>query len=150
MDAVLIQIADAVTGALGNALLSQTFDPNRAYTPVHNIKDLTNLSITVIPIERRTILLDRGGHSFNDYVIDVVIQKSLPHGPLTNDQINVFCDPLMFLAEEIAALFYINILTDYPQARCTSAEHAPVVAHHHIDEERVFTSVVQLTFRVGS
>jgi hypothetical protein len=150
MDAVLIQIADAVTGALGDAALSKAFDPSRAYTPVHNIKDLTNLSITVVPVSRVTALLDRSGRSFNDYVTDVVIQQSLPHGPLTNDQINFFCDPLVFLAEEIVALFYINILAAYPQARCTSANHDPVVAHHHIDEERVFTSVVQLTFRVGA
>lgn len=148
-DAIVIQVADAVAAELNSASLSQPFTAHRGYRPVQNIADMP-LTITVVPIARRSILLNRAGASFNDYTIDIGIDKRLPEGPLTDDEINAFCDPLMFLCEEIVALFYESKLTDYPDARCTNVNNEPIFAPHRIDDLRTFTSIITLTFRVGT
>lgn len=149
MDAVLIQIADAVTAELNGATLSQDFTAVRVYVPLHDNQELVDLKVTVVPNGRHSTLLDRGGRAFNDYVVDVGVQKSLPQGPLTDVQLNAACDPLMSFAEEIVSLFYTHVLTTYPAARCTSIKNEPVYYPAHVDQQGTFTSVVSLTFRIG-
>jgi len=147
MPSTIVAITEAVTDYLNGATLSQSFIAERAYAPVHNIKDLTSIAVTVVPISVTGQNLNRRGQNLNEYVIDVAIQKRLGIGRMTNDEVNAVVDPLMQLGEEIQALFGG---TNMAGARCIDSKNEPIYASHHIDEQRVFTSVIVLIFRKGS
>jgi len=149
MPAVVIAIADAVAAVLNAAELNQPFTAVRRYVPVRDLKDLATLAVTVVPATLAGTLLDRAGHNLYTYTIDVGIQKSIGSGEMTSDQINNACDPLMLFAEQAADLFDGKSLAGYPQARCIDVKNVPIFAPNHLDEMRVFTSVLSLTFRLG-
>jgi len=139
MASVVIEIADAVTAALNAASLSQTFVAERAYVPVHELKDLVDLKVTVVPASLSMVTLSRRDDDF-DYVIDIGIQKRI-----ANTTAGI--DPFMTLAEEIVDLFRGVKLTGYETALCVAAANAPIYSPQHIDEYHLFTTVISLTFR---
>ncbi len=149
MAAAVIAIADAVTAALNAATLSQSFVATRHYVPVHQLDDLADLKVTVVPASLVSTILDRGGNALNSYVIDVGVQKTIGQGSMTPTQVNAACDPLMVLAEEISGQFQGKPLAGFPQARCIEAKNAPIFVPAMVDELRVFTSVLSLTFRLA-
>lgn len=144
----VIDIADAVVTALNGATLSQSFVAERKYVPVHELDDLAQLRVSVVPATLEGVLIDRAGRNLYTFTIDVAVQKSIGSGAMTDVQINAACDPLMTLSEEIADLFDGKALTS-PAARCTDVKNVPIFAPAHLDEKRVFTSVVSLTFKLG-
>jgi hypothetical protein len=147
--AIIVIIADAVTAALNGASLSQVFTAERAYVPIHELKDLSTLRVSVVAASLEGALLDRSGRNLYSYVIDVGVQQAIGRGPMSAADINVVSDPLMLLAQEIADLFDGQSLETYPRARCVDVKNVPIYVPQHIDEMRVFTSVVSLTFRLG-
>lgn len=152
MAAIIIDIADAVAATLNAATLSQAFVAQRSYIPVHEIKDLVDLHVTVVPSEMDAALLDRQGRKLRSYMIDVGIQKVVGRGPMSNQDFNDGADPLMILSEEITNLFdrqHLAIAYDTINLLCTEVKNMPIYSPHHLDEQRVFTSVVRLTFKVG-
>lgn len=143
MGATIIDIADAVVTALNAASLSMAFTAERAYVPVHEAKDLLDLKVTVVPRELTLAAVARSRDEF-DYVIDVAVQRRIENAVLA-------IDPYMELAEGILDLFR-GKLFDYGaggRAVCiaTSCQNNPIYVPQHLDEHRVFTSVVSLTFR---
>ncbi len=149
MAAVIVDIADAVVEALNGASLSQTFTAERAYVPIHSLPDLTTLKVTVVPSGLSSNLLNRKGANQFDFVIDIGIQQTFGQGNMTNAEVVAACDPLMFLAEEIADLFRDgSSLAGYTSAHAVTVENQPIFAPHHIEEQRVFTSIISLTFRL--
>ncbi len=149
---VVIDIADAVVARLNGATLSQLFAAQRHYVPIHELKDLVDLTVTVVPRTLEGALLDRSGRNLYTYVIDVGIQQSIGRGAMTLDEIKAAADPLMTLAEEIADLFDgqpISIPNAALKVSCLNVANVPIFASEHMDEQRVFTSVLSLTFKVG-
>lgn len=151
MAAMIADIADAVVTALNNATLSQTFTAERSYVPLHELKDLADLKVTVVPTGLTLSSLTRAGLSLYDYVIDIGVQKSLGSGAMTNAQIVAAADPYMRLSQEIVDLFNSErIQIPYgPSVNCITVTNTPIFAAKHIDEMRLFTSVISLTFRLG-
>jgi len=149
MAAVVLDIADAVVTALNAASLSQSFTAERAYVPIHELQDLADLKVSVVAASLSGTMLDRALLYLFDYVIDIGIQKTIGLGGMTDAEINTAADPLTILVQEILDLFRGTPLTAYPQARCVAVENRPIYVPLHIDEKRVFTSVVSLTFRLG-
>lgn len=152
MAAIIIEIADAVVSELNSASLSQSFEAVRSYVPVHEIRDLVDLKVAVVPFNIIGNTIDRSGRQMYNYEIYVTIQRMIGIGPLTNDQINAAADPLMILAEEIVDLFNGKALTlayDPIGVRCVDVKNSPSFAPHHLDEERIFTSEIILGFKVG-
>lgn len=149
-DAVIIQIADAARARLAGAALSLDFVPERAYVPAHDLEDLDALKVTVVPAGLTLALLDRTPRHTHDYVIDIGVQKRIGVGPMTGAQIIAACDPLTAFTEEVLDLFRGRALpVAAGTAVCTAAANSPVFAPAHLDERRVFTSVLSLTFRMG-
>jgi hypothetical protein len=148
MAAVVIDIATAVVTALNSPAMSQTFTATRSYVPLAAVESLTTLTVTVVPRDIAAAPLTRRADDF-DYGIDIGIQKSIGSGPLTTSQIDTATDPLMRLAEEILDRFRGNTLSygSGGKAACVAAVNAPIYLPQHLDEFRVFTSVVSLTFR---
>lgn len=149
MAAVIVSIADAVVAALNGATLSLPFTATRVYVPVHSITDLKCLTVSVVPATLEGALLNRSGRNLFDYQIHVGIQKTIGSGTMTDAEINAAADPLMLLAEEVGDLFDGKLLESTPAARCIDVKNAPIFAPDHLDEKRLFTSLVTLTFRLG-
>ena len=139
--AVIIQIADAVAAALEAATFAVACDVERAYVPVHDIKDLVQLILTVVPTAESSTPLTRGGIRTYDYVIDIGVQRKAPS---TSDAF----DPLILVGQQIGNLFRGRRLANYPQALCITPENAPIFSPAHADQEGVFAALVVLTFRV--
>jgi len=146
MAAVVLDIADAVVTALNAASLSQSFTAERAYVPIHELQDLADLKVSVVARSLSLVWLSRRDDDFS-YIIDIGIQKSIGIGGMSNAEIIVASDPFMLLAEEILDLFRGKPLGNDDQLQCMAAENVPIYAPLHLDEKRVFTSVVSLTFK---
>lgn len=143
MPATVIAIADAVTAVINDGSFAQTFTAERAYVPVHELTELVDLKVTVVPASLSAALLTRGSAHLFDYVIDVGIQQK-------KEPTVANLDPLMLLVERIVDLFRGKPLAvGSATAHCTLAENRLIFAPDHLDEKRVFTSVVSLTFRMG-
>lgn len=155
MAAIVIDIADAVVEKINGAMLSQVVTAERSYVPIHELRDLINLKVSVVPAELEGTLTDRSGRNMYDYIIHVGVQQSIGNGHLTNTQINAAADPLMLFSQEIADLFdgqAVSIGDAYSlvrQTRCIDVKNMPIFAPAHLDDLRVFTSLLSLTFRLG-
>lgn len=148
MSAAIVDIADAVVAVLNGASLSQSFTAVRYYVPVHDLRDLVDLTVSVVPASLTSAILTRSNLASTDYVIHIGIQKVIGQGPMTNAQALAAVDPLMQLVQEISDLFNGKPLVGYTAADCMSVENDPIYAPQHMDQQRVFTSVLALTFNM--
>lgn len=148
MDAFTIEIADAVVAALNGATLSLPFVAERSYVPVHSLAALSELTVSVVPAALTATVFDRSRRRETQAVIDVGIQKRIGDGPMSNAEVNAACDPLMAFAQEVADLFNATDVPGLPEASSIGMENLPIFDPKHLDEMRVFTSVVRLTFNI--
>lgn len=143
MSAVIVQIADAVAAAINGATLSQSVAAERLYVPVHELNDLDTVKVSVVPAGLAIEELTRASDLFT-YTVDVGIQRKVsPADPSTLANADV--DPWVTLTEEIGDLFRGRRVGGF---RCTGVANRPVYSPDHLDEKRVFTSVLSLTFTV--
>jgi len=137
---VIVQIADAVAGELNGGTFGQPFTAERNYLPLYDLKELKSLRVTVVPTG--TAIESKARRTAqHDVEIDVAVQQKL----VKTD--NATIDPLMSLTEEIADHFRFKRLAP-PDAVWIKTENEPVYAQEHLDQYRVFTSLLTLTFRV--
>ncbi len=140
MTATIVAIADAVTAELSAHGFSQPLVAARHYLPTFELATMTDLHVTVVPRSISSKSLDRQRDSY-DYEIDVAVQQKV-------DPTLVNLDALVLLVEEIADHFRHEPLAGLPAARCVGVQNTPVYAAEHLQELRVFTSVLTLTFRM--
>lgn len=136
----IIDIADAVVSELNGGSFSQQFTAKRLYQPLFDLQQLKQLKVSVVPKAVEIERSDRVAHQY-DYQIDVAVQKKFD----TTE--NAELDPLMGLVEQIADFFKDRRLSAYPDASWIKTENLPWSPEHMI-QQRVFTSVLTLTFRV--
>jgi len=137
---VVAQIADAVVAALNAATLSQEFTAVRTYLPVYDLKDMGTLHVTVAIRDRDEEPATRAKRKAT-YQIDVAVQKKIDPTDAAAG------DALLYLVDQIAALFIGQRPTDYAAAICTAIEqNGPLYFPRHMREQRQFTSVLTLTF----
>lgn len=141
MPSVVVQIADAVVAELNGHAFSLPFTAARHYLPVFDLGEMTDLHVTAVP---KGVAVQSAGRNLlqTDYSIDVAVQQKVP--PETPASV----DPLLALAEEIAAFFRLRRLASFAAAAWVKTEHAPVYSPEHMEQYRQFTSVITLTFRV--
>ena len=138
---LITQVAEAVLADLNGAEFSQPFTAVRSYLPRSDLAELKTLKVTVVPSGLIVVTASRG-QSQQDVAIDVAVQQKL------SGENNADLDPLLALAEEIAAYFRGKRLTTFADAIWVKTEFKTIYAPDHIDQLRTFTSVVTLTFRV--
>lgn len=141
MPATIIAIAEAITVQLNSQTFSQSFTATRHYQPLFDLASLTTLRVSVVPRGLTSKTLDRSRDTF-DYEIDIAVQQKI-------EPVLVNLDALMALVEEVADHFRQNPLNSYPGARCLEVRNAPVFASEHLQELRLFTSVLTLVFRIA-
>lgn len=138
---LITQVAEAVIADLNGTTFSQPFTAVRSYLPRSELAELKALKVTVVPSGLSVVTASRG-QTQQDVAIDVAVQQKL------TGEDNADLDPLLALAEEIAAHFQGKRLTLFPHAIWVKTEFKPIYAPEHIEQLRTFTSVLTLTFRV--
>ncbi|MFQ5733180.1 MAG: hypothetical protein ACE5KM_14665 [Planctomycetaceae bacterium] len=137
---IVVGLADAVVNELNAGSFSQSFNAVRDYLPLYELKELKSLRVTVVP-SGTAIETKARKTAQHDVEIDIAVQQKLA------DTDNATVDPLMTVTEEIADHFRFKRLAS-PDAVWIKTENEPVFAQEHLDQYRVFTSLVTLTFRI--
>jgi len=139
--ALAIDISDAVVAELAGGAFSQSFTPQRRVLPEYELADLKDLQVTVVPATVETSGASRT-LSQQDVRIDVGIQKKL--GKDIDTEVPELCG----LVDEIAEFLNRRTLQAAPQAVWVKTANEPIYAADHLAEQRTFTSVLTLTYRV--
>jgi hypothetical protein len=137
----VIDVADAVVASLNAGSFALPFTAARKYVPAVELSDLADLNVTVVPKSAEITTATRTS-SYFDCTIDIGIQQKVnPNEPAE-------LDALADLAEQIVDHLRLSPLDALPEAVWLSIANEPVFAPEHLDQQRVFTSVVSVTYRV--
>ncbi len=142
MKAVL-DIADAIVAELNNAAggtFSLAFTATRHVLPRMKIENLDELKVTVAPKAADVSRATRTSSQY-DLSIDIGIQKKL--GRDLDDEL----PPLAELVEAVADYLTGKSLAAAPWAQWLSIENNPIYDPGHLGEQRVYTSVLTVTYR---
>lgn len=138
---VLLTVADAVVAALNAGSFSQPFTAQRSYRPTYEPADLSDLRVTVVPKSVEVTNASRS-ESHYDCTVDIGIQQKTDPGQLP------LLDELMQLVGEVADHLQQQRLAALPSAAWVSLANEPAFAPEHLHEQRIFTSVLTVTYRV--
>ncbi|HNO80354.1 MAG TPA: hypothetical protein PKN33_20090 [Phycisphaerae bacterium] len=137
----VIDVADAVVASLNAGSFGAPLTAVRKYVPTVELSDLAELNVTVVPKSAEITTATRTS-SYFDCTIDIGIQQKV------NPDETAELDALANLAEEVIDHLRLSSLDALPGAAWLSIAHEPVFAPEHLDQQRVFTSVVSVTYRV--
>lgn len=134
--------AIAVAAHINAGTYTRPVTAARVYQPAFTLEDLRDLRVSVVP---RTVGISAASRdsSIVECVIDVGVQQKLP---AENEEVEI--DALLDLAEEIADRLRLTRLPGAPEAAWVGIAHEPVVSSESLEQHRVFTSVLSVTYRV--
>lgn len=135
----ILDIADAVTSSLNAGPFNPALSAERRYQPAFDLADLAALKVSVVP-KSVTISNATRESGYFDCAIDIGVQKKIAE--------DSELDGLVGLVEQIADHLRQKRLDDAPEAAFVSIANEPVFAPEHLDQQRVFTSVLTVTYRV--
>jgi hypothetical protein len=139
---LVIEVADAVVAAINASPLVTAHPPaQRHYRPQFELSELKSTRISVVP---KAILISGLARSSNqhDCSVDVAVQRKLT----TADAAEI--DPLMQLAQDLSDLLRLARLPAMPTAVWIKTENSPLYALEHMENQRVFTGLLTVTYRV--
>jgi len=142
MSSVIVDVAGAVMGELEEGTFAMPFTLARAYTPIYDLKEMDGVRVTVVPRESAITNLDRGRVS-NAVAVDVAVQRKVASVE------PAVIDPLMGLVQELGDFLTRRKLAAAPDARWTRIENGVIYAPEHMNEKRMFTSVLTVTYLVS-
>jgi hypothetical protein len=111
------------------------------YLPAFTLEDLKDLRVSVVPRTVQMTPVTRDSLAI-EYVIDVGVQKKLPA-----DGADAAIDELLVLVEAIADHLRFKRLEGFPDAAWVGINNEPVVSSEALEQHRVFTSVLSITYR---
>ncbi len=141
--ALVIDIADAVAAEL-NAAPAGTFDPPiaavRRVLPEFELSELADLKVSVVP---KSVQITGATRATSQYeiAVDIGIQKKL------GKDLDAEVAALGTLVDQIADYLRSRQLSAAPFAAWIRIANEPVYAPEHLAEQRVFTSVLTVTYR---
>jgi hypothetical protein len=141
--ATLIEIADALVVALAASTFSQSISVARKYLANYEIKDLEpTVVVTVIARSSNSSAASRTTCQY-DHTIDLAVQKKISGS-------DEDLDALTGLVDEIEKSLRLHTLTTASgqTAKWTAASSDAACDLKHLEEKRVFTSVMSLTYWV--
>jgi hypothetical protein len=140
---LVIDIADAVTAEL-NAAPAGTFDPafntERRVLPEFGLEDLAELKVTVVPKGVEITGSTRAASQY-EIAVDIGVQKKC------GKDLDTEVAALATLVDQIADHLRRRPLSAAPFAAWVGITNEPVYAPDHLAEQRVFTSVLTVTYR---
>lgn len=138
-----IDIADAVAAEL-NSAPAGTFPPAftavRRVLPAFDLADLADLKVSVVP-KRIEITGSTRSASQYEITVDIGVQKKL--GKDLDSEVQA----LGTLVDSIADYLRRRPLGQAPFAAWAGIANDPVYAPEHLAEQRVFTSVLTVSYR---
>ena len=137
-----IDLADAVTSQLNQSEI--VTNAKRQVLPIHDLSQLRELTVSVVPRGVQVQSITRKLSQY-DCQVDIGIQKKLT---VPQDQIDPAVKGLSGLVEQIADYLQRQPLTDMPYAIWIKVENQPIYDPDHLANQRVFTSVLTLTYRI--
>jgi hypothetical protein len=135
-------LADAVAEHINAGTYAQPVSAVRTYQPAFTLEELGELRVSVVP-KTTTVLAASRESSTYEHVLDVGVQKKLP----AEDEQAVI-DELLELTEAIGDRLRHTRLAGFPEAAWAGLAHEPVVSSESLEQHRVFTSVLSVTYRV--
>lgn len=141
---VIAEIAEAVVTELNAGTFAPAFTADRRYAVVRDVKELTDgVKVSVSPQASENALAGRNSVQ-RDVTVQIGVQKKLSAAD------NAEIDELMDLVETIAVFLEFQPLDGCPRAVWLRTGNEPIYAAEHLRNYRVFTSVIQVTYRVLS
>jgi len=137
--ATTAEIADAVVTALASVPGPIPVQAGRSWLPLADLTEMEALRVTVVPAGR-TIAPAARDLLVHDHRIEIAVQQRLTSDAATD------LDPLEALVERLA-LHLAHTPLVITGLSWVGAEHAPLVAHEHLNELRQFTSLLVVTYR---
>ena len=140
----IFDIAKAIVATLNAApegTFSQMFTAVFKLVPKHEISELSNLKVTVVPQGYDMKNSSRAATEY-DFTIDIGIQKKL-----TTADVEAECSDLYPVVDEIIDYLRKRSLTGIAWANQTTMSNNPVVAVDHLDDNRVFSSLVTIGYK---
>lgn len=141
---LVIDIADAVAAEL-NSAPAGTFDPafsvERRVLPEFGLEDLAELKVTVVP-KRVEITGSTRSASQYEIAVDIGVQKKC------GKDLDTEVAALGTLVDQVADYLRRRPLSAAPFAAWVGITNEPVYAPEHLAEQRVFTSVLTVTYRL--
>ncbi len=141
---VVLQIADAIVAELASApdgTFNLAFTPERAVLPSYQLLQMSDLRVTVVP---RSVELTNASRTLaqHEVEIDIGIQKRV------GKDVDSDVEPLLDLVEKIGDYLRRRPLQQASFAAWVRATNEPVYASDHLSEQRLFTSVLTVVYRV--
>jgi hypothetical protein len=133
------EIADAVVAVLASVPGPIPVQAGRSWLPLADLTEMEALRVTVVPAGRTIAPAARELLS-HDHRIEIAVQKRLPSDAAAD------LDPLEALVERLA-LHLARTPLAVAGLAWVGSEHAPLVAHEHLNELRQFTSLLVVTYR---
>ncbi|MFN7374962.1 MAG: hypothetical protein ACK54T_03435 [bacterium] len=134
-------IADAVAAHINSGTFSQPLTAVRMFQPAFTLEDLKDLRVSVVPRTLQMSPVTRDSLAI-EYVVDVGVQKKLPA-----DGADAAIDELIELVEAIADHLRFQRLEGFPDSAWVGISNEPVVSSEALEQHRVFTSVLSVTYR---
>lgn len=140
---LVIDIADAVAAELNAAppgTFSQSFTAQRRVLPEFDLEGLADLRVTVVP---RSVEITGSTRSASQYdiTVDIGVQRKL------GKDLDAEVAALSSLVDAIRDYLRRRPLVSLPWATWVSIANEPVYSPEHLAEQRVFTSVLTVTYR---
>tara|TARA_B100000614_G_scaffold18726_1_gene15179 strand:- start:1 stop:432 length:432 start_codon:yes stop_codon:yes gene_type:complete len=137
-----IDLADAVTSQLNQSEIIT--NAKRMVLPIHDLSQLRALTVSVVPRGVQVQSITRKLSQY-DCQVDIGIQQKLT---VPQDQIDTAVKDLSGFVQQIADYLQRQPLTDMPYAIWIKVENVPIYDPDHLANQRVFTSVLTLTYRI--
>jgi len=134
-------IADAIAAHVSAGTFLQPVAAVRMFQPAFTLEDLKGLRVSVVPRTVQMTPVTRDSLAI-EYVVDVGVQKKLPA-----DNADAEIDELLALVEAIAEHLRFQRLPGFPDAAWVGISNEPVVSTEALEQHRVFTSVLSVTYR---
>lgn len=130
-------LGDAVVTSLNDASFSEDFTSTRRYRPIVELKELSDLTVTVI-IPSVTQEISSRSLNTDIMIVDVLVQQQ------ANADDNDEVDPLIDLCEEIGEHFRG---VDFDYAMWVKTEVITTYDMEDLASFRVFSGLIRVTYR---
>ena len=137
-----IDLADAVTSQVNQSGI--VTHAKRQVLPIHDLSQLRALTVSVVPRGVQVQSITRKLSQY-DCQVDIGIQQKLT---VPQNEIDPVVKDLSGLVQQITDYLQRQPLTDMPYAIWIKVENEPIYDPDHLANQRVFTSVLTLTYRI--
>jgi len=137
----IMDIADAVAAELNAGTFDPAFTAVRRVLPEFELADLADLKVTVVPHGVEMSGATRSSQQM-EVTVDIGVMKKLSTD--LDTEVAVLCD----LVEQIVDYLAGRRLTGMAQAAWVRMANEPIYSPQHLAQQRTFTSVLTVTYRL--